>query len=779
MRPAHFLESLTDTYCPGRFAIKTTTPPAEVDRQKWIEDQADLVVAYCSEIYEQGQQELVGAYELLIADLKRDDALSDSDKLCAEIFDRIKNASYPYIYISAADIRGTLKAHRQRWDALMLAPRDHMSTIADPKVLREYYIEQCRELLLHGYPLEAGLSVVPMPVTYAIERSAVPKITTARKSLLEAIQSFFPVPNLSEVEDSVVDGRYKRRDESTVVNREYPLFNSAFWESYKDYLRSGKWKLDLQHPYPGTSSSAVREKLLKYQDKARENGRFVTSERHNIVAPRHVGPEPSIEPARAESRDPALPSREPGGAARQDIDRPKIEQRSNEFRHAYQTPKPLSYFDALRTDFSLSRLSHYTATSPEFFQKNILTINYPGYARQFILKAMAEIYRQKGGAQGSKLVITAAKRSEHPGGQVLAYQEVVEFFKKGDGGADDPGLKNLELVVTAFQKHVAVDELPQDDERSIAYRACRYLVGEKLMNSPDAQMPAYHFIPASSDEVTREMDKPATAYLEKIFEVTDLPGITMIDIGVGPSNAKTITDHLAPLRPRCWIMVGRCGGLRRHQHVGDYVFATSYARRDGILDRYVPLDAPVKTTRAIVTAFDKAIEHILRADIQKVEEEIKQTRSSLPNRISRVLRFREGDLTQEQQEARFHALRRIVRIGTVISTGDRNWETAPTDELFEEFAKYRAVGIDMESGALAANGYRYRVHHGALLCVSDKPLHGSVRMRLLEDEFYSRQTARHLDIVISALRWLEYNFTSAALLQHSRELRGADDPPWR
>ena len=53
-------------------------------------------------------------------------------------------------------------------------------------------------------------------------------------------------------------------------------------------------------------------------------------------------------------------------------------------------------------------------------------------------------------------------------------------------------------------------------------------------------------------------------------------GVTIINIGVGPSNAKTATDHLAVLRPHCWLMIGHCGGLRQSQTIGDYVLAHAY-----------------------------------------------------------------------------------------------------------------------------------------------------------------------------------------------------------
>src|SRR5690606_25677847 len=61
------------------------------------------------------------------------------------------------------------------------------------------------------------------------------------------------------------------------------------------------------------------------------------------------------------------------------------------------------------------------------------------------------------------------------------------------------------------------------------------------------QMPAYHLI------------------------APDGQGVSLVNIGVGPSNAKTICDHLAVLRPEAWLMIGHCGGLRGSQSIGDYV----------------------------------------------------------------------------------------------------------------------------------------------------------------------------------------------------------------
>lgn len=764
MRPSHYLESLTDSYCPGRFAIKTKPIPKleRSFRRQWEETQAETIVEYCTAIHEESRASLVRAFTLLLGEMKNGDELAKDKGLSGRIFAEIRNACYPYIFIAAADVRAALDEQKRNVSPLLLAPRDHMSTIAEPNVLRGYYFEQCRDLLAHGYALEAGLSVVPMPVAYAIERSAVEEIAT-RRSIHETVQALFPMPTLSEMEDSVVDGWYQRREESIVIDREYTQLSSVFWEAYKDYLRSGEWGGELASPNEGTPAALLRARLLLVRkglvDRTKDaaNGPRVVEHDENhtsIVAPR-VG----------------VPQRQP----------PVRGPRPNPVRHTYQIPKPLSYFDALRTHLSLSRLDYYTGTDARHFQKNVLVINYPEYAKQFLLRALVEVYRlgssqgpRKDPEQDARLVLAPDRQSpQHQGGRILGYDEVVALFKAtrtgeaGSGGVDD-----LTTVAALMKDRSADSKLESSD----AYRRCMTIVSA-LVRSTDAPMPAYHYIaPAQVHDTLRGPASDDGGYHKRIFEALELPNITMINIGVGPSNAKTITDHLAPLRPRCWIMIGRCSGLRAEQHIGDYVFATSYVRRDGVLDRRVPLDAPVKTTRVVINAFDKAAAYLSGVDGELAKQ--MDAKGGFSSKVRSIFTTDKEGRTPEQEEARFHALRQIVRLGTVIATGDRNWETAPTDELLEEFNAYRAIALDMEGGVLAANGYRYRVHHGAFLCVSAKPLDGSVRMRQLQDRFFARQLGRHLEIAIGALRWLEYNFESALLLQYSRELRGGDDPPW-
>ena len=84
-------------------------------------------------------------------------------------------------------------------------------------------------------------------------------------------------------------------------------------------------------------------------------------------------------------------------------------------------------------------------------------------------------------------------------------------------------------------------------------------------------------------------------------------GITLINIGTGPSNARNITDHVAVLRPHAWLMLGHCAGLRNTQRLGDYVLAHGYVREDHVLDRELPLFVPVPALAEMQVALEQAV----------------------------------------------------------------------------------------------------------------------------------------------------------------------------
>lgn len=216
----------------------------------------------------------------------------------------------------------------------------------------------------------------------------------------------------------------------------------------------------------------------------------------------------------------------------------------------------------------------------------------------------------------------------------------------------------------------------------------------------------------------------------------DRTGITLVNIGVGPSNAKTICDHLAVTRPEAWLMIGHCGGLRPSQRIGDYVLAHAYLRDDHILDDVLPPEIPIPAIAEIQVAMARAAETV------------------------------SGQSGEE--------LKRRLRTGTIVTTDDRNWELRFSQSALR-FSLSRAVGIDMESATIAAQGYRFRVPYGTLLCVSDKPLHGELKLPGQANRFYERAINEHMRIGIETVEELRREGPKL----HSRKLRAFNEPPFR
>jgi AMP nucleosidase len=207
-------------------------------------------------------------------------------------------------------------------------------------------------------------------------------------------------------------------------------------------------------------------------------------------------------------------------------------------------------------------------------------------------------------------------------------------------------------------------------------------------------------------------------------------GITMVNIGVGPSNAKTITDHIAVLRPHAWLMLGHCAGLRNSQRLGDYVLAHAYMREDHVLDDDLPVWVPIPALSEVQVALEEAVEEVTGY---------------------------EG-----------FELKRIMRTGTVATIDNRNWELRDQRGPVKRLSQARAIALDMESATIAANGFRFRVPYGTLLCVSDKPLHGELKLPGMATAFYKTQVSQHLQI---GLRALERLGAMKPEKLHSRKLR--------
>ncbi len=221
-------------------------------------------------------------------------------------------------------------------------------------------------------------------------------------------------------------------------------------------------------------------------------------------------------------------------------------------------------------------------------------------------------------------------------------------------------------------------------------------------DSPDRQMPAWHF------------ERPGRA------------GLSIVNIGVGPSNAKTITDHLAVLRPDLVLMIGHCGGLRNHQDIGDLVLATAFLRDDRLLDDVLPLGVPV-----------------------------------VPNHKLNTLLL--DELT---------ARRLRSRMGIVFTTANRNWELQLA-VVQERLRLSRAVAVDMESATVAANGFRYRIPTATLLAVSDKPLHARPKLSAEAQSFYAATRRQHVEIAIAVTDKVRQRYPGGL---PSADLRSADEP---
>ncbi|MGG7518563.1 AMP nucleosidase [Allorhizobium undicola] len=319
---------------------------------------------------------------------------------------------------------------------------------------------------------------------------------------------------------------------------------------------------------------------------------------------------------------------------------------NGDYEPAPDQPLPLAPFTAQRIDYSLARLSHYTATGAEHFQNFVLFTNYQFYIDEFCAYARSLM------ANG--------------GDEYYAFVEPGNIITKSGESAPSSG--------------APLARLPQ--------------------------MPAYH------------LKKKGHA------------GITMVNIGVGPSNAKTITDHIAVLRPHAWLMLGHCAGLRNSQRLGDYVLAHAYVREDHVLDDDLPVWVPIPALAEVQVALEAAVEEVTGY---------------------------EG-----------FELKRIMRTGTVATIDNRNWELRDQRGPVKRLSQSRAIALDMESATIAANGFRFRVPYGTLLCVSDRPLHGELKLPGMASAFYRTQVSQHLQIGIRALQKLA-DMPQEKL--HSRKLR--------
>ena len=283
--------------------------------------------------------------------------------------------------------------------------------------------------------------------------------------------------------------------------------------------------------------------------------------------------------------------------------------------------------------------------------------------------------------------------------------------------ATDPAHFQNHVLFTNYQFYV--DEFEAYARAVLGDKASGYTAfvatGNQEITSPDGVLQTF-----------AKMPQMPTYHLKR----ADGNGITLVNIGVGPSNAKTATDHIAVLRPHAWLMVGHCAGLRNSQSLGDFVLAHAYLREDHVLDADLPVWVPIPALAEIQIALEKAV-----AEVTQLEG---------------------------------YELKRIMRTGTVATIDNRNWELRDQSGPVRRLSQSRAVALDMESATIAANGFRFRVPYGTLLCVSDKPLHGEIKLPGMANHFYRERVDQHLRIGMRAIEILRNGGVDRL---HSRKLR--------
>ncbi len=187
-------------------------------------------------------------------------------------------------------------------------------------------------------------------------------------------------------------------------------------------------------------------------------------------------------------------------------------------------------------------------------------------------------------------------------------------------------------------------------------------------------------------------------------------GVTIINFGMGSPNAATMMDLLSAISPKAVLFLGKCGGLKKKNKLGDLILPIAAIRNEGTSDDYFPPEVPA------LPAF------------------------SLQRAVSSTIRDRERDYWT----------------GTVFTTNKRVWEH---DDKFKKYLeKTRAMAIDMETATIFTVGFYNMIPTGALLLVSDQPM---ISSGVKTDESDRKVTANfveeHLQIGIKAMDTLQKN----------------------
>jgi AMP nucleosidase len=211
-------------------------------------------------------------------------------------------------------------------------------------------------------------------------------------------------------------------------------------------------------------------------------------------------------------------------------------------------------------------------------------------------------------------------------------------------------------------------------------------------------------------ELFAEMHKAPVVGRDKPMSCVTAEGITLINFGMGSPSAATIMDLLSAIQPEAVLFLGKCGGLKKQNKVGDLILPIAAIRGEGTSNDYFPPEVPALPAFALQKA------------------------------ISTTIRDYKKDYWT----------------GTCYTTNRRVWEH---DEAFKEYLKrIRAMAIDMETATIFTTGFANKIPTGALLLVSDQPMIPEGVKTSKGDEKVTKNFAElHLKIGIDSLKQLINN----------------------
>ena len=205
---------------------------------------------------------------------------------------------------------------------------------------------------------------------------------------------------------------------------------------------------------------------------------------------------------------------------------------------------------------------------------------------------------------------------------------------------------------------------------------------------------------------------------DRPFQCATADGITIINFSMGSPNAATIMDLLSAIAPKAVLFLGKCGGLKKRNKLGDLILPIAAIRGEGTSDDYFPPEVPAMPAFALQKA------------------------------ISTTIRDYKVDYWT----------------GTVYTTNRRVWEH---DEEFKNYlTSIRAYAIDMETATIFTVGFYNKIPTGALLLVSDSPMiPEGVKTEASDKKVTTEFVDRHIKIGIDSLKQLINNGATVRHLQ--------------